>query len=207
MINRKMTSYNLKDIIINEILMPSIFRLYKKDYFNIYYHATERNICARLAHHMENIMRCCDNNILFISYYVDVEYNLMGAGNPKYYQYHTSNPKYMVSDLLIHGRGCLQNMLAIELKKKGQSRKVKEDKERLMSLVSSMSDNPESQYIYETIVGAFITYSREDVKIELFEDINGHGEKTREIEFVCNADGDRFLSLDMTRDSLNTSTS
>jgi hypothetical protein len=70
-----------------------------------------------------------------------------------------------------------------------------------------MSDNPESQYIYKTIVGAFITYSRKDVKIELFEDLNGHGEKTGEIEFVCNADGDRFLSLDMTRDSLNTSTS
>ena len=198
---------DMRDIIINDILIPSLIKLYNIDIHNIQIGTSERNICARLAHHMENIMRCCDNNILFISYYVDVEDNLMGAGNPKYYQYHTSNPKYMVSDLLIHGRGCLQNMLAIELKKKGQSRKVKEDKERLVSLVSSMSDNPESQYIYETIVGAFITYSREDVKIELFEDINGHGEKTREIEFVCNADGDRFLSLDMTRDSLNTSTS
>lgn len=200
-----MTSYNLKEIIINEILMPSLYRLYEEDYFNIYYHATERNICARLAHHMENIMRCCDNNMLFGSYYVDVEYNLMGAGSPKLYQYHKSNPKYMVSDLLIHGRGCLQNMLAIEMKKKGQSRKVIEDKERLESLVSSMSDNPESQYIYKTIVGAFITYSPKEILIELFEDINGHGEKTGEIEFVCNADGDRFLSLDMIRDSLNTS--
>lgn len=197
-----MTSYNLKEIIINEILMPSLYRLYEEDYFNIYYHATERNICARLAHHMENIMRCCDDNMFFIGYYVDVEYNLMGAGNPKYYQFHTSNPKYMVSDLLIHGRGCLQNMLAIEMKKKGQSRKVKEDKERLESLVSSMSDNLESQYIYETIVGAFITYSPKEVKIELFEDINGHGGKTEEMELVCIADGIRCASLDMIRDSL-----
>ena len=202
-----MTSRNIKDIILNEILLPSLRRLYEEDYFNIFHNASERNICARLAHHMENIMRCCDDNILFMDYYVDVEYNLMGAGNPKFYQYHKSNPKYMVSDLLIHGRGCLQNMLAIEMKKKGQSRKVREDKERLESLVSSMSDNPESQYIYETVVGAFITYSREEVMIELFENINGHGAKTGEIVYVCYAEGDRYSSLEMIRDSFNSSAS
>ena len=202
-----MTSCNIKDIILNEILMPSLHRLYEEDYFNIYHDASERNICARLAHHIENIMRNCEDKMLFLNYYVDVEYNRMGAGNPKYYQHHNSNPKYMVSDLLIHGRGHFRNMLAIEMKKKGESRKVKEDKERLVSLVSSMPDNPDSQYIYETVVGAFITFSPKEVKIELFEDVNGHGEKTGEMEFVCCSDGDRYLSLEMIRDSFNSSAS
>ena len=93
------------------------------------------------------------------------------------------------------------------MKRKGNYHGVKEDKERLASLVSSMSDYPESEYIYNTIVGAFITYSPKDVKIELFEDNNGHGSKTGEMEFVCYADGDKYLSLEMIRDSFNTSAS
>lgn len=46
-----------RDIIINDILIPSLKRLYQEDYDNIRFGVSERNICARLAHHMENIMR------------------------------------------------------------------------------------------------------------------------------------------------------
>ena len=46
-----------RDIIIHDILIPSLKRLYQRDYDNIRFGVSERNICARLAHHMENIMR------------------------------------------------------------------------------------------------------------------------------------------------------
>ena len=68
----------MRDIIINDILIPSIKQLYQEDYDNIRFGVSERNNCARLAHHMENIMRKYDrsnNNYYFCNYYADVEYN------------------------------------------------------------------------------------------------------------------------------------
>ena len=69
----------MRDIIIDEILKPSLKRLYQEDYDNIRFGVSERNICARLAHRMENIMREYDrsnNSHCFYNYYADVEYNL-----------------------------------------------------------------------------------------------------------------------------------
>lgn len=43
--------------LVETILVQSLKRLYRIDETNIKYEASERNICARLAHHMENIMR------------------------------------------------------------------------------------------------------------------------------------------------------
>lgn len=45
-----------KAIILHDILIPSIRMLYREDFSNIRFGASERNISARLAHHMENIM-------------------------------------------------------------------------------------------------------------------------------------------------------
>ena len=70
-----------RDIIIDDILIPSLKRLYQEDYDNIRLGVSERNICARLAHHMENIMREYDDShstMYFHNYYADVEYNRMG---------------------------------------------------------------------------------------------------------------------------------
>lgn len=47
----------MKKELILEILIQSLQRLYEIDETNIKYEVSERNICARLAHHMENIMR------------------------------------------------------------------------------------------------------------------------------------------------------
>ena len=64
--------------LVETILVQSLKRLYRIDETNIKYEASERNICARLAHHMENIMREYDqknNSSCFHGYYEDVEYN------------------------------------------------------------------------------------------------------------------------------------
>lgn len=50
----------MREIIVHKILIPSLKRLYAVDYDNIRYGVSERNICARLAHHMENLMRRYD---------------------------------------------------------------------------------------------------------------------------------------------------
>lgn len=166
-------------IITNDILIPSIKRLYQVDYDNIRFGVSERNICARLAHHMENIMREYDrsnNSYYFWNYYADVEYNRMGIGELKMYENSEKLPRYMVSDLLIQSRGYDQNYLAVEMKRKGNYRNAKEDRERLSSMVSSRPKNEEQRCVHDTLVGAFIVYGSEGVEIELFENANGSGE-------------------------------
>lgn len=166
-------------IIINDILIPSLKRLYQVDYDNIRFRVSERNICARLAHHMENIMREYDDShstMNFHYYYADVEYNRMGNGDLKQYENSKRLPTYMVSDLLIQSRGDDRNYLAVEMKRKGNYRNAKEDRERLSSMVSSRPKNEEQRCVHDTLVGAFIVYGSEGVEIELFENANGSGE-------------------------------
>jgi len=174
-----MMDWELKRIIIWRILLPSLSQLYKVDYDNIFNKVSERNICARLAHHMENIMReydRVDKRKLFNHYYADVEYNRMGNGDFKYYENSEHRPVYMVSDLLIQSRGEPRNYLAVEMKRKGNYRNTRKDKTRLKSIVSSPCDSRFAfKCVYDTLVGAFIVYSPDDVKIELYENVDGEG--------------------------------
>lgn len=184
-----MTDKQKRDVVIYDILVPSIRRLYEEDYFNIRAGVSERNICARLALHIEKLMRECNHADLFEGYYVDVEYNRMGYGNPKYYEDHKQELRYMVSDLLIHSRGRSRNYLAVEMKHKGNSKKVEEDKRRLESLVKPRPDDPRNNCIYGTLVGAFVTYSLNGAIIQLFEDSKTYEKKARIIRYEYMTDG------------------
>lgn len=160
----------MKDIILNEILIPSLKRLYQEDYNNIKFGVSERNICARLAHHIENIMREYDDQHYpsqFQDYYADVEYNRMSNGDYKFYEDSLKRPRYMVSDLLIHCRGHKRNLLAVEMKRKGN--KVGVDKERLASLVTPYTNDQLPDCVHDTLLGAFIEYSTKGVYMDLFE--------------------------------------
>lgn len=171
----------IKQILINDILIAAINRLYQVDYDNIRFGVSERNICARLAHHIENIMREYDmqhDDSPFIGYFADVEYNRMGNGDLKQYENSMHRPQYMVSDLLIQSRGYERNLLAVEMKRKGNYNKVNEDKERLKSLVSSASNDIGTRCVHDTLLGAFIVYSPEEMSVEFFENVNGIGEMT-----------------------------
>lgn len=164
---------NNKDIVLHDILIPSLCRLYKEDYSNIKYGVSERNICARLAHHMENIMREYDaknKTSQFTSYYADVEYNRMGNGDMKFYEDSQKRPIYMVSDLLIQSRGYKVNLLAVELKKKGSTKKaIEKDRERLASLVTPSTFSEHPGCVHDTLLGAFIIYSKDGIELEIFE--------------------------------------
>lgn len=175
---------DVKHIIIEEILLPAIKRLYKIDYDNIRLQVSERNICARLALHIENIMYEYDQlheNKVFEGYYADIEYNRMGDGDLKQYENSDHRPKYMVSDLLIHSRGYERNLLAVEMKKKGNYRNNREDRERLMSLVSSAKTEVGNQCVHDTLLGTFMIYSPEEVYIEYYENVDGLGTMTNRI--------------------------
>lgn len=176
----------MRDIIINDILIPSLQRLYKVDYNNILFRVSERNICARLAYHLEVRMRRYDRQnqeSRFAGYYADVEYDKMNGGNLKYYENAQHRPKRMISDLLIHSRGVPRNYLAVEMKRKENYIKRREDRERLKSMVSPKPEDSNLQCVYDTLVGAFIIYSPNDVKIEIYESANGQGEKADELLF------------------------
>lgn len=178
----------MRNIVLREILIPSLHTLYAVDYDNIRFGVSERNICARLAHHLENMMRDYDNSYgsgPFEEYFADVEYNRMGNGDLKHYENNEHRPQYMVSDLLIQKRGYGQNLLAVEMKRKGNRRNVQCDKERLMSLVSSsQEDNMDYRCVHDTLMGAFVTYSAEDVRLEIFENVKGSGVRTEDIALV-----------------------
>lgn len=162
-----------KAIVLHSILIPSICKLYKEDFSNIRFDVSERNICARLAHHMENIMREYDaknRTSFFTSYYADVEYNRMGNGDMKYYEDSLKRPKYMVSDLLIQSRGYEGNLLAVELKKKGATKEaIDNDIKRLKSLVTPGSLSQLTGCVHDTLLGAFIIYSKDGADMDIFE--------------------------------------
>lgn len=162
----------MKDIILHDILIPSLKRLYQEDYNNIKYGVSERNICARLAHHMENIMREYDaknRTSFFTSYNADVEYNRMGNGDLKCYEDNQKRPRYMVSDLLIHNRGYEGNLLAVEMKKKGSTKKnIEEDKKRLISMVTPGVFSHITGCVHDSLLGAFIEYSIKGVNMDFF---------------------------------------
>lgn len=168
-----------KAIVLHDILIPSICILYKEDFCNIRFDVSERNICARLAHHMENIMREYDaknRTSFFTSYYADVEYNRMGNGDMKYYEDSLKRPKYMVSDLLIQSRGYKGNLLAVELKKKGATKEaIDNDIKRLKSLVTPGSLSQLTGCVHDTLLGAFIIYSKDGVDMEIFEFLSEEG--------------------------------
>ncbi len=192
---------NIRNNIIYDILLPSLRRLYEMDYDNIHFGVSERNICARLAHHMENIMQDYDrehNSNFFLHYFADVEYNRMGNGELKRYENSEHLPQYMVSDLLIQSRGEARNLLTVEMKHKGNYENRNEDRHRLKSLVSPVPVHNTLPCVYGTLVGAFIIYSPEKVIVEFYENVNGSGAPTGIMEFECSFEGGQFQTLEKT---------
>lgn len=182
--------------IIYGILVPSLQKLYEMDYFNIRNGVSERNICARLAHHMEIIMH--ENNE-YRGYFADVEYNRKNDSSGKHYDNNQNVSATMVADLIVHKRNAENNLLAVETKRWGNPKKREQDRERLKKVVSS-PEVRKDDCVYDTILGAFIIYSPERILVEFYEDVDGEGKQTGEIEFASITDGARFVSLEKVRE-------
>lgn len=110
----------------------------------------------------------------------------MGNGDLKQYENSEHRPKYMVSDLLIQSRGYERNYLAVEMKRKSNYRNANDDRERLASMVSPAPHGMNDRCVHDTLVGAFIVYGKDGVKIELFENFDGRGENTETFDISLN---------------------
>ena len=183
-----------RNVIINDILLPSLFRLYENDYFNIKNGVSERNICARLAYHMEFLMRNMND---YNDYYADVEYNRKNDGTGKNWESHQKVPLPMVADLIVHKRNAEHNLMAIEIKRWDNYDKRKEDRDRLASVVSSPKpEDRNKDCIYDTTLGAFVTYSPIKLKVEFYEKMDRLGVYSGYMLFDCKMDETRSLALE-----------
>lgn len=173
-----------KTILIN-LLKKAICILFDVDYENIRLGVTERNVCARLAHHLENLMREYDYNRkrkLFKKNYVDVEYNRLvdinGNIQKKSIIYPRGHKETIICDLLVHSRGKVQkqdNLLALEMKKSNNEDSVDSDQNRLICLISPAPDDSKCKCMYNTLLGVFLVYNEKDCVMTLYEYINETG--------------------------------
>ena len=164
------------------------------DYFNISIGVSERNICARLALQMENIMREREE---YNGYYADVEYNRKNDGGEKCYKGNTK-PISMVSDLIIHKRNYENNLLAVEMKRWNNYDKRKDDKARLAAVVSSPKQvDRDEKCVYETKLGVFIKYSPQIVEMDFYAGINGDGQWIGKKKLEYRTNGYGFYSLEI----------
>lgn len=156
-----MNIMNMNKTIIRSItlrlLKEAIASLYIQDKRNIDMRVNEMNLCARLAHYLENRLR--DYGILFEGYYVDTEYNRGVYGHmTKYVEYNDRLLHAVRCDLLIHSRGLKEqdNILALEMKKENVDTNVTNDHDRLQNIVKPRTEDTPSEAVCDTLLGVFL---------------------------------------------------
>ena len=172
-----------KDRII-ELLEKGLEYLFIIDKRNIEMDVSEMNLCSRLAHYIQNLMSVHPRK--YKDYYVDTEYNRNYNGTIKKVEYSNGGSKSVRCDLLIHSRGLKDpdNLLALEMKKKGNERKVLEDYDRLDSITKPRDKCTPKECVCGTIVGVFLELSNQGYKmiIKWYSD-GGPNTEIREKEF------------------------
>jgi hypothetical protein len=110
----------MRDKII-KLLQESLDTLFNINKRNIEMDVSEMNLYSRLAHHTENLIKA--DITTFNGDYADTEYNRNYGGIIKKVDYSSDGPKSVRCDWLIHSRGLKDpdNILALEMKKKGKS--------------------------------------------------------------------------------------
>lgn len=80
-----------------------------------------------------------------------------------------NGPKSVRCDLLIHSRGIKDpdNLLALEMKKKGNDRNVIDDYDRLENITKPRKDSTPKDCVCGTLMGAFLEISSNMYKIDL----------------------------------------
>lgn len=159
------TDNELKEVII-QILKKAIERLYLCDRHIIRSKVSERCVCARLAYHLECLLKKRDYCKFFCGYYVDVEYDRMGS-DPKLIG---DSTKRHVCDLLIHSRGCKErdNLLALEMKVHNNYSNIKSDYLRLSNIVQHRNEG-NKDFVCETLLGVFLRIQEKQYSITTFD--------------------------------------
>ena len=139
------------------LLKESLASLFIIDKRNIDMRVNEMNLCARLAHYLENRLR--EYGTLFEGYYVDTEYNRGVYGSKtKYVEYNDKNLHAVRCDLLIHSRGLKvpDNLLALEMKKEKVDTNVDNDHDRLQNIVKPRTKETPTEAVCDTLLGVFL---------------------------------------------------
>jgi hypothetical protein len=110
---------------------------------NILDRVSERNLCARLAIHLQSRAR----EYGYGKYFADCEYNRMGSGRIKQILDENLQRIGITCDLILHSRGSLStgdNLIAIEMKKSEHPNREKDrDRRRLIALTQKDHHNQE----------------------------------------------------------------
>ena len=177
-----MDKKELKKLVL-DLLEKAIKKVYATDRDVITNKVSERCVCARLAFHLENIMRASEYRESFLGYFVDVEYDRMADANPK----HIVGEKRHVCDLLIHSRGHKNpdNLLALEMKVHDNNTNVTCDLCRLTHIVQSSDENSQG-FVRDTIVGVFLRIQDKKYKIRTFDGDINNGKPSDEVEIPMN---------------------
>ena len=80
------------------------------------------------------------------------------------------------------------------MKKKGNHENVEKDKERLMSMVSPSSPDSPHQCVHDTLVGTYIEYSPDLLKVIVFENENGIGTEKEQFIWEISKEYDLILT-------------
>ena len=148
------------------MLKKALASLYIQDKRNIDMKVNEMNLCARLAHHLENKIR--KYGLLFEGYYVDTEYNRGMYGQKiKYVEYNDKQLHAVRCDMLIHSRGLknLDNLLALEMKKENVDTDVEDNHDRLENIVKPRTDDTPKNAVCDTLVGVFLEIASNGCKM------------------------------------------
>ena len=174
-----MNKIELKKLVL-DLLNKAIKQVYETDRDVITNKVSERCVCARLAFHLEDIMRAPEYRESFLGYFVDVEYDRMADANPK----HIVGEKRHVCDLLIHSRGKItgqDNLLALEMKVHDNYSNVDCDKCRLKHIVQH-SNETNKGYVRDTLIGVFLRLQENQYKYMIFDGDINNGEPSDEIQ-------------------------
>lgn len=165
----------MKKLVI-DTLNEAIHLVYKVDRDVLMNKVIERCVCARLALHLESLMR--QKGDVFLGYYADVEYDRMANADPK----HIVGEKKHVCDLLIHSRGHKEpdNLLALEIKVHNHNSNVECDICRLKHIVQHSNEHT-TGYVRDTLIGVFLRMQEQQYKYRIFDGDVNDGEPSEEI--------------------------
>lgn len=124
----------------NRIVSPALDDFFAKERSSILEDVSERNLCARLAMHLENQLKAAG----LVGYYADPEYNRKQDGQVKTILDGNSEIIQITCDLIVHSRGEIpakDNLIALEMAKPNKSAAdMRDDRNRLMALTKSSYD-------------------------------------------------------------------
>lgn len=142
--------------------------MFLRDISEIERDVSERSFCANLKEFINLVL----SHMELSDYVADVEYNRGGDKLIKAIC-HNNEDKPITCDLIIHSRGKLKddNLLCVEVKKKGNNYKIDEDRERLIELTKQdlvfKHRNNDYYFVNGYKLGIFYIYDYQQKVIEL----------------------------------------